>query len=134
MPSDLLAIGTICTKNCLQTPLHLALLSLTVNIRQQEQQIYSKFLRTLIALATALKEGVLPSVIVFFVILSSTPAFQPARPFRFLYTASLSPVNMADPNDLSPREMEVLAFAWQCMDSEPKVCWIASNVLYTHTY
>lgn len=29
---------------------------------------------------------------------------------------------MANPNDLTPREMEVLALAWQCMDSDPKVC------------
>jgi hypothetical protein len=28
---------------------------------------------------------------------------------------------MSDPNDLSAREMEVLALAWQCMESEPKV-------------
>ncbi|KAL1656736.1 hypothetical protein SLS61_000532 [Didymella pomorum] len=27
---------------------------------------------------------------------------------------------MSDPNDLSAREMEVLALAWQCMESEPK--------------
>ncbi|KAF3049154.1 hypothetical protein E8E11_006968 [Didymella keratinophila] len=28
---------------------------------------------------------------------------------------------MSDPNDLSAREMEVLALAWQCMESEPKI-------------
>lgn len=28
---------------------------------------------------------------------------------------------MSDPNDLTAREMEVLALAWQCMDNDPKV-------------
>ncbi|KAF3045567.1 hypothetical protein E8E12_009972 [Didymella heteroderae] len=28
---------------------------------------------------------------------------------------------MPDPNDLSPREMEVLALAWQCMETEPRI-------------
>ncbi|KAF1365926.1 hypothetical protein EJ07DRAFT_170669 [Lizonia empirigonia] len=28
---------------------------------------------------------------------------------------------MPDPNDLTSREMEVLALAWQCMESEPKI-------------
>ncbi|KZM19675.1 uncharacterized protein EKO05_0004077 [Ascochyta rabiei] len=28
---------------------------------------------------------------------------------------------MSNPNDLTTREMEVLALAWQCMESEPKV-------------
>lgn len=28
---------------------------------------------------------------------------------------------MSDPNDLTTREMEVLALAWQCMETEPKV-------------
>jgi hypothetical protein len=29
---------------------------------------------------------------------------------------------MSDPNNLTAREVEVLALAWQCMDSDPKVC------------
>ncbi|KAF1934149.1 uncharacterized protein M421DRAFT_302 [Didymella exigua CBS 183.55] len=28
---------------------------------------------------------------------------------------------MSNPNDLTSREMEVLALAWQCMDTEPKI-------------
>jgi hypothetical protein len=29
-----------------------------------------------------------------------------------------------DPNELTARESEVLALAWQCMDTDPKVCFL----------
>ena len=36
----------------------------------------------------------------------------------------------ADPNELTARESEVLALAWQCMDSDPKVCFSNTRILY----
>lgn len=36
----------------------------------------------------------------------------------------------ADPNELTARESEVLALAWQCMDSDPKVCFSNMRILY----
>ncbi|KAF2632758.1 hypothetical protein BU25DRAFT_453942 [Macroventuria anomochaeta] len=40
---------------------------------------------------------------------------------------------MSDPTDLTPREMEVLALAWQCMDSDPKVDYIKLAELTGYT-
>ena len=33
----------------------------------------------------------------------------------------------------TPREMEVLALAWQCMDTQPKVCIPSPRTLYPLT-
>jgi hypothetical protein len=35
-----------------------------------------------------------------------------------------------DPNELTARESEVLALAWQCMDTDPKVCFFST--IYAH--
>jgi hypothetical protein len=44
---------------------------------------------------------------------------------------------MTDSNDLSAKEMQVLALAWQCMDTDPKVRTLLSTETfgaYTHIY
>lgn len=50
---------------------------------------------------------------------------------QIFYTHTTSKMT-TDPNELTARESEVLALAWQCMDTDPKVCFSTLRTLSMH--
>jgi hypothetical protein len=59
--------------------------------------------------------------------ISKSNTYQPTLTLQ--YTSTMT----TDPNELTARESEVLALAWQCMDTDPKVCFFSTmRILSMH--
>ena len=76
-----------------------------------------------------------PFVVVFFVTLLPhyIDNLITYRQFNLVIHHPSTSINMADGNELTARENEVLALAWQCMESDPKVRVLPVLFTLTHT-